>query len=356
MNTILRSLGAIPFRLMTGSMLILPCLPVADLFSQHITASYFSTTPEASLFFLNPRCLSPAFGSGALGMLSNPAGLHSVDGRQFSIAYAGSATSTGEFDLDLVDESEIYQTITLNTQVGISESGGLSGIGYAQQFGRWRVGFGIMQARQGGINVMASGEVDAQTTFDFDKALTSEIVQDLPVDELPITWNVDTQAKLNFSLSPTKLSLAILPVMSGISYSSRHFSLGAGLVYYRLSSSHQTGVLTSEFSTNTTIVGTPYGNDPISGLPWSGSINAELDIRDNPLTATYHFDVSGHRYALMFGGLMNTKLLSIGASYAYGFKGTISGNYDITTVTTIGYPQENLFSDVRLDLSTSPEV
>ncbi|RQW09616.1 hypothetical protein EH222_03720, partial [candidate division KSB1 bacterium] len=214
---------------------------VASLFAQHITASHVATAPEASLFFLNPRYLDPAFGVGPIGMFSNPAGLSSVNGRQFSLAYATSYTSSAQFDLNMLDESSIYTPITLSTQVEVAEKGGLAGIGYAHQFGKWRVGLALMQARRGGIEFQAKGETNVGTTFDFDTAITRELFENLPIDELPITWAVDTHARLSFSTTPIELYLSILPVMSGFSYSSRHFAIGAGLTYYRFSSSRQTG-------------------------------------------------------------------------------------------------------------------
>jgi hypothetical protein len=356
MKTFIPPISAARLMFYCRMFLLVFALSVTGLYSQQITASYGTTAPEASLFFLNPRYLNPAFGSGPLGMFSNPAGLFSVYGQQFSLACATSYTSSAQFDFDLVDESRIYQPITLNTKMDVAESGGLSGIGYARQFGKWRVGLAMLQARRGGVKFQAIGEANVATTFDFDKAITKELFQNLPVDELPITWAVDTQAKLSFSTAPAELYVSILPVMSGFSYSSRHFSIGGGLTYYRLSSSHQTGQMTTEFSSHSKITGTPYGNDPISGLPWLGSISAELDLQDSPVTATYNFDVSGHRFALTLGGMMNYKLVSIGASYSNGLKATIRGKYNITTVTTIGYPQDNLFSDIALDFSTSPQV
>ncbi len=322
-------------------------------YAQQITATYSTSAPEAGLFFLDPGILNPAFGSGAMGMFSNPAGLRTTNGRQFSVAFSAPSTSTGDFSIPLIDESEVYEPIRVKTRMEIEETGGFTGIAYAHQFDQWRVGLGILQPSRGGIRFQARGNTDVSTAFDFEKAITREMMQDLPVEELPILWDVETRADLSFSSSPTDLYLAIQPIKAGVSYNSKRFSIGAGLTYYRIFSSEQSGRLTTRFSSQNRITGSPYGINPQTGDPWTGSVTARLDLDDEPLTAVYEFDVRGRRLEFGFGGMFNTKLLSLGVAYANGMRGSITGEYNITTISTKGLPREEMFSDIHLEFENN---
>lgn len=324
--------------------------------SQHLSGTYTTSAPEASLFFLNPGYLNPAFGSGAFGMFSNPAGLYVVRGNEISIAFTTSYASSANFSLTAVDESSVYEPINIDTQLKIEESGGLAGIGYAREMGKWHFGVALMQARKGGIRLQAQGTIDLETQFDLEEAITREILSDLPVDEIPMTWDVDTQATFTLSSTPAELYLSILPIITGVSYSSKHFSLGAGLTYYNLSSSNQTGQITTYLDSRNSIIGKPHGNDPITGLPWQGQISADVFLHDQPMIAKYQFDVSGNRFALSLGGMMNYKLLSLGVTYQNGFRATINGHYNLSSITSSDLPTDNLLSDVNIDFSAAPTL
>ncbi len=325
-------------------------------FSQNIIATYSTSSPEASLFFLNPGTLNPASGSGAIGMFSNPAGLRTTYGRQLSVAFAAPYTSSGQFGFTFGNESDVFEPVYIGTLLDIEETGGLAGIGYAQQFGKWHVGVGMLQASRGGIRFSAQGSKDVTLKFDYEQAITRNVFEDLPVEELPILWNVDTQSTLHFESSPAELYIAVKPVKAAVSYNTKRLSIGAGLTYYRMYSSKQTGRISTEFNSRTRITGTPFGMNPETGEPWFGSISAELDMHDNPITALYEFDVHGHRFEFSVGGMLNTRLLSLGASYANGFRGSIVGEYDISTIVTKGLPQENLFSNIDLQFSNDSYV
>ena len=324
--------------------------------AQHITGTYTTSAPEATMFFLNPGYLNPAFGSGALGMYSNPAGLHVVKGNRLSFAYGSSQSSTGQLSFQALDETDFYKPITLDTQFEIKETGGLGAVGFAHQSGNWVWGIAMMQARKGGVSLQAQGSLDLTASFEYDIPITRELYSDLPVEEIPVTWNVDTRGTLEFSSTPAELYLSIQPIMGGFSWQKGHFSLGAGLTYFQLKSSNDTGAIYSQVDGSATITGTPHGIDPKTGLAWHGILGATVNIQDQPLVATYNFDISGQRFAFTVGGMMNYKPLSLGISYTHGFKSTITGSYDITTITTVDLPDKDILSDVELDLELQPEL
>jgi hypothetical protein len=326
----------------------------ATLDAQIISGSYTTSAPEASLFFLNPGYINPALGNGVLGMHSNPAGLRSVKKRQFTTAFASSQSSESRFTFQLIDSNTVYLPFSVDADIEMKEVGGIGAIGYAQQHGAWTWGVSMLQARKGGLTLDAGGILDVDTSFELEQPITREMVPDLPVDEIPITWNVDTRLELALHSKPAELYLSILPIEAAIAVEKGVFALGAGLTYFHISSSDEVGRLSASVKGNASITGDPFGIDPSSGLPWLGSVGAEVTFADDPITALYNFKVSGHRFALSFGSVMNWGVLSIGATYSHGFKANVTGSYDISTIVTTGLPDENVLSDVELEISESP--
>ncbi len=324
--------------------------------AQQITASYTTSAPEATLFFLNPGYINPALGSGVLGMHSNPAGLRSVSRRQFTIAYGSSQSSSGRFTFQLLDDNNVYMPFSVDADVEMKEVGGIGAIGYAQQHGAWTWGVSMLQARKGGITLDAWGLLNVNANFDFDQPITKEMVPDLPVDEIPVTWNVASKLSLGLHSKPAELYLSILPIEAAIAVEKGVFALGMGLTYYRISSSNETGYISTTAQGNASVTGIPYGVDPATNQPWLGSVGADVSFYDEPLTAMYKFQVSGHRYALSLGGVMNWGVLSLGANFSHGFKASINGSYDITTIVTSGLPEDATFSDIELEVTADPAI
>ena len=323
---------------------------------QQITGTYSTSAPEATLFFLNPGYINPALGSGVLGMMSNPAGLRSVKKRQFTLAIGSPQSSKGSFDVRLIDSTRIYLPTKVDTKLELNEVGGLGAIGYAQQNGPWTWGISMLQARKGGLSLAAHGEIDASTQFEMEEPITRDMYDDLPVDELPVTWDVASQLLLTLDSQPAEISVSILPICAGVAVEKGIFALGAGLTYFRLSSSDDMGTLSARVSGQSTIQGTPTGLDPQSQSPWKGNISAHLSIDDQPLVAQYKFNISGNRLAVSFGGVMNWGILSLGGSFSHGFKADINGDYDIQSIVTTGLPEGTEFENITLDFSQSPEI
>ncbi len=324
--------------------------------AQQLVGTYTTSAPEASLFFLNPGYLNPALGKGILGMAANPAALRTVTGRQMGIAFELPQSSDGSFSIKAMDSTDVYAPVYLDTQLELREMGGIAAVGYAQQMGRWCFGVGLMQAQRGGVNLQARGGVVVRTHFEVDQPITKAMVPDLPVDEIPILWNVNTDVSLEFASTPAQLYLSILPIMAGVCYNRGPLSLGLGVKYFHISSSDETARLTSLISGIGTIVGVPYGNDPYTGTPWRGSVTADFTIDDQPFLADYSFNVSGNRFEVSVGGILKLGPFSIGANFANGFRGNIKGSYQITTIQTIGLPEENEIPQVDLNWSNHPQL
>ena len=322
--------------------------------AQHITGSYTTSAPGASLFFLNPGYINPALGSGVIGMQSNPAGLRSIATRKFSVAFATSQSSNSHFTFQLIDSSSVYLPFSVDADIKMKEPGGMGAIGYAQQQGAWTWGVSMLQARKGGITLDFNGLLDIDTNFDIDQPITKEMVPDLPVDEIPVTWNIDAQLSLALRSRPAELYLSILPIEAAVAVEKGIFALGAGLTYFHISSSDNVGHFSADIQGNAAISGSPFGVDPATGRPWLGAIGADISFADEPIAANYKFQISGHRFALSFGGVMNWGIFSVGANASHGFKADINGSYDISTIVTSGLPEASTLSDVELEFTNSP--
>ncbi len=327
--------------------------PVA---AQQLIGTYNTNTPEASLFFLSPGYMNPALGNGVLGMHANPAALKRVSGSQFALAFEFAQSSQTDFTIQAVDKTEVYDALSLEAKVEIKEPSGLAAFGYAQQFGRWRMGVAITRARRGGFALRAQGSIDVDAHFQVDQPITKDMVSNLPVDEIPVVWDVNSTITVDLSSEPAELYLSVLPIMAGLSYSAGPLSLGLGLQYFDISSSNKRARLTSSVTGTGTITGSPTGTDPFTGQNWAGSVTADFSIDDQPLIADYAIDVSGNRVALSLGGMLNLGPISLGATYTHGFPGKLSGSYDISTVRTIGLPEEIEIPQIELDLTNSPNI
>lgn len=324
--------------------------------SQHITGSYTVSAPEASLFSLKPGYLNPAIESGVLGVISNPASLDAVEGRSVGLAFILPQTSEGSFSIQAADSSEFYDPIVIDGRVKIQERGGPSAFGFAQQHGRFRWGVVLYQPRRSGFSLQARGDLPLKTHYEFDKPLTREEIPDLPVEEIPVLWDITSDIHLHISSSPAEIYLSVLPIIAAASYRLGPLSLGAGLQYYRYSSGNKPTRLTSEIAGTGAVTGTPYGNDPQTGLPWTGSFSADFSIVDQPLAAEYSVDLSGNRFALSTGFAFNWGPLSLGASYAHGFGTTMKGSYALTTIRTSGPPDLDHIAQANVDWTLSPEL
>ncbi len=323
--------------------------------SQHIIGTYKTTAPDASLFFLNPGYLSPAYGGGVLGLHSNPAGLHVVKGNRLSMAYATPQTASSQFSFQAPQENELYIPFRVDMRLDMQEIGGLGAVGFAHRSGSWVWGISIMQAHTGSLSLEANGQLELDAQFEIDTPITKEQYSDLPVDELPVIWVVNTTGHLRMSSSPAEVSISAQPILAGCSVQKGPFSLGLGLAYYRYYSNKNIGEFSSQLNANAVVTGLPYGIEPNSDMPWSGRLVADLTIHDSPLLAQYLFDLSGYRLAMSFGGMMNLKLLSLGFNYSLGLPSAVKGAYNITTISTIDVQDRNILSDVDLDLSMFEE-
>lgn len=324
--------------------------------AQHLIATYSTSAPEATMFFLDPGYLSPAFGNGALGMHSNPAGLHVVEKNELSVAFSTAQSSSADFSYQAAEASEVYNEMSLDTQFKINEPGGLGALAAAHRRGNWVWGVEVMQARKSGISLEAQGTLDVTTRYSLFTPITRAVAPSLPVNDIPMIWNINTIGQVKLRSKPAELSIAIQPIIGGFSYQKGHFALGAGLTYFAVSSNDAVGEINSEIDIGSTVIGRPYDIDPVSGQAWRGSVRADVDIYDQPFSMRYGVDLTGHWFALSLGGMMNYKLLSIGATYTHGFEETVRGSYHLMTITTTGIPEEDLLSNVNLDLSLSPEI
>ncbi len=325
-------------------------------FAQHLTGSYHVSAPEASLFSLKPGYLNPAIESGVLGIMSNPASLDAVDGQSVGLAFILPQTSEGSFSIQAADSSEFYDPIVIDARVKIQELGGLSAFGFAQQHGRLRWGAVLYQPLRSGFSLQARGDLPLKTHYEFDKPLTRQEIPDLPVEEIPVLWDITSDINLHFSSTPTEIYLSVLPIVVAASYRLGPLSVGAGLQYYQYSSGNKPTQLVSEITGTGTVTGTPYGSDTQTGLPWAGSFSADFTIADQPLVAEYSVDLSGNRFALSTGFALNWGPLSLGASYAHGFGTTMKGSYVLRTIRTSGPPDLDRIAQAQVDWTLRPEL
>jgi hypothetical protein len=325
-------------------------------FAQQVSGTYTVSSPEAGLFFLNPNYLNPARGMGVMGLQNNPAALASVTGREFALAASLPQSSSGSFAVQATQPTEIYDAFYLDTKVQLKECGGLAGIGYAQQVGAWHLGAMISQPRKANLSLRIQGSASINSHFQLDKSITREMVPDLPAEEIPMQWQVDTSLLLRLSGTPAEIDVGILPINIGVGYKAKILSVGLGLTYFHIYSNNEPASYSTSLTGTSHIIGTPYGNDPLTGQPWKGSIDADCYINDQPLKGYYNLEVSGSRMALSCGGIINFKILSLGAAYSYGFRGHVNGRYDLRTIYTTGMPDISTLSNADIDWSLHPDL
>ncbi len=324
--------------------------------AQQATGSYQGTVPEACLMFLNPGYLSPARGQGALGIMANPAALHTVNGRQAAVAFGLPESADGRFTVRVSDSSDVYGTLDVETSLGLKEMGGLAGVGLAQQYRRWRFGLAFFQPRRGGITLEAHGDLQLETHFQVQTPITRAMIPDLPVEEIPVQWDIRTTVNASFVGGPAELYVAALPVAAALSYTRRPLTLGVGLTYYRLSTSNRPAQFRSHISARGAVTGTPMGIDPLTNQPWWGTLQGQFSLEDDPLFAHYKLDLRGDRFAASAGALLALGPLSVGVSYTRGFPTTLHGEYELTTIRTAGEPAYVRLSGASLRWDNRPQL
>ncbi|MBN1999679.1 hypothetical protein JW935_19145 [candidate division KSB1 bacterium] len=342
-----------------GIFLIIACWAgifyLPPVYAQQVSATYSMSTPEAGLFFLNPGYINPALGRGVLGLASNPASIGHVYGREIALAGGLPRTSTGKFSIQATDSTQLYTPVVLTSEMRMRELGGLLGIGYAQQVGPWRFGAVLYQPRSAGFSLHAGGSTAVSTHFQVDQPITRQHVPDLPVEEIPVKWNIASRLDVAVDALPAEVRIGYLPFTLGASYTRGVLAVGAGISYYHIYSSGEPATFNSSISGRGSIIGRPYGNDPLTGLPWQGELTADFTLQDQPLTGYYLIDISGGRFALNFGGMVNWGLLSLGGAYSRGLKARVHGGYNMNTVYSTGLPSSTLEA-VQIDLSLRPKL
>ncbi|HDQ45976.1 MAG TPA: hypothetical protein ENN17_10855 [bacterium] len=324
--------------------------------SQHFTGSYRVSAPEAGLFSLGPGYLNPAIRGGVLGIMDNPAALGGVEGRSLGLVIVLPQSSEGDFSLQATDSSAFFAPLVIDGRVRIEEQGGVGALGYAQKQGRFAWGIVLYQPRRAGFTMQARGDVTLKTHYILDRPLTREEFPDLPVEEIPVLWDIDGTVDLRLSSSSSEIALSVWPVMAAAAYRLGPLSLGAGLQYFRYGSGNKPAYLTSEITGTGVVSGTPYGEDPVTGLPWRGTFSADFSVSDRPLSAEYVIDLSGNRFALSTGFSFNLGPLSLGASYGRGFASVMRGGYLLTTIRTTGPPDLDRITEARVDWTLRPEL
>jgi hypothetical protein len=324
--------------------------------AQHLIGSYTITTPEASLFSFKPGCLNPAIRSGIFGIGSNPASLAEMEGRSVGLAMILPQAAEGTFSFEAVPETEIYKSISLDSRASIKEKGGFGAIGYAQQNGRWQWGVVMFQPQRSGFNVRVQGNIPIETHYEVDRPLTREDIPDLPVEEIPMTWYIDSNVLLQLSSTPADVYLSIWPIKAAGCTRFGPLSVGIGLNYYRYSSGDNPTRLSSSISGTGTIIGRPYGVDPLTQLPWQGEISADISIADQPLYGEYLLNISGNRFSLSAGMAFNLGPVSLGMSYEHGFSMRMNGSYEFTTIHTSGLPEISELENPQVDWTLRPEL
>lgn len=324
--------------------------------TQYATGSYQGTVSEACLMFLNPGYLNPARGQGALGIGANPAALYSVKGTQAALAFGLPESSEGNFTFRVSDSSLAYGAIDVEAGLKLKEMGGLAGLGIAHQFRRWRFGIALFQQRRGGVSLRAGGDFHLQTHFQVRTPITRQMVPDLPVEEIPVSWDVTTTVDASFAGGPGELFIAALPVAAAASYTLRPLTLGVGLTYYRLRTSDRPLQFSSQISAQGYVTGTPGGIDPLTNQPWWGTLQGYFSLDDNPFSGSYKLSLEGDRFAASVGANLAFGPLSVGATYTRGFPTTLHGSYELRTIRTTGPPADARLPQVSLSWANRPQL
>jgi len=324
--------------------------------AQQLVGTYGSTTPEASLFFLNPTYLNPAAAKGVLGLSANPAALAAVKGTEATIAFGQTHTTEGRFRVQILDSTETYDPVFLDSKIGLREYGGLAVVGVAHRIGRITFGMAFQQARRGSLELIAQDTTALSTHFDVAEPITRAHIQDLPVDSIPMHWNVRSKMVLDFDTTPGELAVSVRPIMAGVALRLGVLSIGAGLKYLQIRSSDQLTTVVARVRGAANVIGKPYGVDPRTGLPWTGEVRADVTLDDAPLHARYRFSISGSRWALATGLRLDLRVLKIGLTYERGLRSSVEGAYLFETIWTKGLPAGVDIPQVDLDLTQLPKL
>jgi len=324
--------------------------------AQQLVGTYTSSAPEAALMFLDPGTMNPAVSRGILGLLANPAALHTVQSAEVSLAVSTRQTSTGRFQFEATDSTEYFDAISLDAEAQLHENGGIGTVGLAKRFGALAAGIAVMQPRTSAIQAQAQGLLDLSTHFELDEPLTRNEVPDLPVESIPVRWDVRSQTRVLLQSAPGEISISVRPVIAGLALRLGPLALGGALKYFHITSGGAPISLTARVQGEALITGSPYGLNPLTGQPWGGTLQAAVTMQDTPLRITNRLEVSGSRWAGTLGSTLDLKVLKIGLTFERGLRGTVEGSYEIETIHTTGLPEEVEFTDIAVEVNQQSQV
>lgn len=296
--------------------------------------NFSQSAPEASLFFANPSYISPALAHGTYGMFSNPAALGYSSDYGLNFIFGVPSKPKLSLTVQAIEATNEHGAIDIPAELTLRDVGGFNFIGFSKKIGPVGLGIGYMQKSSVGIALDAIGS----ETFNVNYQIIQPIRATNPYGHdttVPITW--DISAPINLSVNGNgALNLGKAPLFLGGGYNFGIGSVGLGFKLLKY---------TGELGTNLNLIGS--SNIQVIGRPSSpfkGSITGNAFLTDTVVSVNGNGEFNANRLSIVLGTLLKAGFFKMGLSVEQGFKTTLSGNYNLTTLSISGAPDS-----VRID-------
>ncbi|MEO0082822.1 MAG: hypothetical protein ABIK33_00330 [candidate division WOR-3 bacterium] len=296
--------------------------------------NFSQSAPEASLFFANPSYISPALAYGTYGMFANPAALGYTSDYGLNFVFGVPSKPKLNLTVQAIEATNEHGAIDIPVELTLRDVGGVNFIGFSKKIGPVGLGIGYMQKSSVGIGLDVNGSETFNVNYQITQPITATISPGYDTT-IPLTWNIS--APINLSVNGGgAINMGKAPLFLGGGYNFGFGSVGLGFKLLKYTGELGTN-LNFTGSSNIQVTGTP-------ASPFKGSITGNAFLTDTIISVNGNGEFSANRLSIVLGTLLQAGFFKMGLSVEQGFKTTLSGNYNLTTLSISGAPDS-----VRID-------
>lgn len=308
--------------------------------------------PTSDLFFAHPGFANPALSEGLIGFMLNPAALARVGGMEAMICLAPNMKTVinTEFVIPLDSVETILDSITVPTDLGIEQTGGIDFAGLMLSFKGWHLAVGGQRGDCMELDCHASVRPSAGYEMDYQDTLTHDLLPDLGLnDSIPVRFvlsatgdlmlNADGNGKYITNSMNASISRKLLGIDMGVGLQITPVTIDGGFA------SALSGALGS---------GVALDVEPYNDWTIDASFDVEVDA-DSVLRCNGSAGLSFCMTSLTWGLKKDWRYLSIGLCGEASRPTLINGDWDLYTSLPTEIPRVR-FDDDSLVIDTVNKV
>lgn len=290
------------------------------------------STPDLNLYFLDHGFLDIVQAHGAVGMMTNPAGLERTQGLDVFVAGSLSKDVTSDFKIKVVDSSEVSPSISVPTTVTLTDLGGLDYIGVAGKFGPF--GLGVAVQRGSGMEMgLDSGVVQMSQSLSYEYPYLLDSTVTGFNDTVTVNWKVTGTGVITMG-GQGNLSLMNTPVFLGSGTKFGPFKVGMGVKVTKMAATGDFSINSSGRVTNLSGI----VDDSLSRIRFD-SVSVHSSFDSSIFYDRFTCNLSGTQVSMVLSANFEIPILKAGMSIEKGMPYTLKGDYYNNAGIPFGQPR-----------------